>query len=216
MPDHYFTAEPQSEHKPDRFETRYRGHTLLFETDSGVFSRSGLDRGTEILLDVLPEGIRGRVLDMGCGYGALGLSIKAANPACELTMADINERAAALARENARANRLGAQTVISDGFSALRGKTYDLIALNPPIRAGKKVIYRMFADAGAALTDGGALYVVIRKKQGAPSARAYLQTLFAGVETVERSCGYHVLRCTSPVAYSETEKENEESQAEGT
>jgi 16S rRNA (guanine1207-N2)-methyltransferase len=181
-----------------------------------VFSRSGLDRGTEILLNALPEGIRGRVLDMGCGYGALGLSIKAANPACELTMADINERAVALARENARANRLGAQMVISDGFSALRGKTYDLIALNPPIRAGKKVIYGMFPDAGASLADGGALYVVIRKKQGAPSARVYLETLFAAVETVERSLGYHVLRCTSPAARNEADKENEESRAKGT
>jgi 16S rRNA (guanine1207-N2)-methyltransferase len=199
MTDHYFSASPQSEHQPFRFETRYRGHTLLFETDSGVFSRSGLDQGTEVLLEALPVHLYGRVLDMGCGYGALGLNIAKAFPECSLTMADINERAVALAAENAKRNGLTAETLQSDGFGALTGRKFDQIATNPPIRAGKKVIYRMFSDAAHALDKDGAAYIVIRKQQGAPSAKEYLQTLFGNVETIRRSAGYHVFRCLKPL-----------------
>jgi len=198
MPDHYFTPSPRSEHDLARFETRYRGYTLLFETDSGVFSRSGLDKGTETLLNALPGTVAGRVLDMGCGYGALGVSLKKAFPACALTMADINRRAVQLAAGNAQRNGVAAETLESDGFTALAGRMFEWIVLNPPIRAGKKVIYRMFADAAQALAPGGALVLVIRKQQGAPSARAYLQTLFAKTEIIDRSGGYWVLRCAAP------------------
>jgi len=200
MNDHYFTQTPQSEHKPAQFETGYRGHTLLFDTDSGVFSRSGVDKGTQILLDALPNDLSGTVLDMGCGYGALGVSLKKANPNCTLTMADINERAVALAKQNAQQNGVEAETLQSDGFSALGGRRFDLIVLNPPIRAGKQVIYRMFADGAQSLTDGGEMAIVIRKQQGAPSAREYLRKLFGRVDTADRSGGYWVLKCAVPRA----------------
>ncbi len=199
MTDHYFTPAPQSEHKPAQFETSYRGHTLLFETDSGVFSCLALDRGTAILLDALPAKLAGAVLDMGCGYGALGVSLAAANPAVRLTMADINSRAVALAAANAARNWVAAETLVSDGYAALAGRTFDLIAVNPPIRAGKSVIYRMFADGALALAPGGAMVLVIRKQQGAPSAKTYLETLFARVAVVARDAGYWVIRCEAPL-----------------
>jgi 16S rRNA (guanine1207-N2)-methyltransferase len=198
--DHYFTSSPHSEHRPARFEMRYRECTLLFETDSGVFSRTGLDKGTQALLNALPEKIVGRVLDMGCGYGALGVSLAKANPGCTLTMADINERAVGLAAENAKTNGVEAETLVSDGFAALEGRTFDLIALNPPIRAGKRVVYGLFAGGAAAVAPGGAMAVVIRKQQGAPSARAYLLTLFNRVEIIDRSGGYWTLWCEESCA----------------
>lgn len=198
MPDHYFSATPASEHKPASFEVSYRGQTLRFETDSGVFSRLELDRGTEVLLNALPQTLAGEVLDMGCGYGALGVSLAKANPGCSLTMVDVNERAVALAAQNARGNGVQAHTLLSDGFAALDGRQYDLIATNPPIRAGKAVIYRMFADGAKALRQGGAMVLVIRKQQGAPSAKTYLQTLFERVETIDRSSGFWVLWCENP------------------
>lgn len=199
MPDHYYTASPASEHAPLEFDTVYRGHALRFETDRGVFSRLELDRGTEILLAALPEGLRGRVLDMGCGYGALGVSLAKASPACSLTMADINERAVSLADRNAARNGVAAETLQSDGFAVLNGRQFDCVVTNPPIRAGKSVIYRMFADAAAALAGGGTLWLVIRKQQGAPSALRYLQTQFAEVTVVTRDAGYWVLRCAAPL-----------------
>ncbi len=215
MTDHYFTPSPQSESRPARFETRYRGHTLLFETDSGVFSRTGLDKGTETLLNALPADMGGRLLDMGCGYGALGVSIAAACPGCRLTMADINQRAALLAAGNARLNRVEAETVIGDGFSGLAGRTFDWIVTNPPIRAGKKVIYRLFADAAAALAQGGRLALVIRKQQGAPSARAYLETLFARAEIIARSAGYWVIQCDTPLARQGENREEMQTESDG-
>lgn len=175
MADHYFTVSPQSEHQPAQIETQYRGHTLLFETDSGVFSRFALDKGTETLLNALPADLRGTVLDMGCGYGALGVSVARAYPNVALTMADINERAVKLAGENARRNGVTAETLQSDGYAALQGGRFDLILTNPPIRAGKRVIYRMLRMAQTTLTEGGAMVLVIRKQQGAPSAKTYLQ-----------------------------------------
>ena len=198
MSDHYFTPNPTSQHQPASFETHYRGQTLRFETDRGVFSRLEMDRGTEVLLEALPQQISGRVLDMGCGYGALGVSLGKANPACALTMADINERAVSLAALNAARNGVAAETMQSDGFAALRGRAFELIVLNPPIRAGKAVIYRMFADAAASLAVGGALVIVIRKQQGAQSAKTYLQSLFAQVTVADRSGGYWVIRCEQP------------------
>ena len=199
MPDYYFTALPQSEHKPASFTHTYRGHTLQFATDSGVFSRLELDKGTDTLLNALPQTITGRVLDMGCGYGALGVSLAKANPDCVLTMADINERAVMLAKQNAEHNGVAAETMVSDGYSGLQGRAFDLIVTNPPIRAGKRVIYRMFADGAATLAAGGAMVLVIRKQQGAPSAKTYLETLFQQVEIIERSGGFWVLRCEKPL-----------------
>ena len=198
MPDHYYTAQPQSEHRPATVETEYRGCRLTFETDSGVFSRLELDRGTEELLNVLPPDMAGRVLDLGCGYGVIGLSIGKRWPACEVTMTDVNERAVGLARKNAERNGVRAEALVSDGYAALGGRTFDAIVQNPPIRAGKAVIYQMFADGAAALRPGGALYLVIRKQQGAPSAAAYLHTLFARVDTLAKKGGYWMLRCEEP------------------
>ncbi len=212
MNDHYFTPSPQSEHQPGQFETTFRGQKLTFDTDSGVFSRSGLDKGTEILLNALPEDITGRVLDMGCGYGALGVSLAKGNPGIDLTMADINERAVILATRNAQSNSVKARTLQSDGYAALSGQTFDWIVTNPPIRTGKAIIYRMFADGAKALNPGGTMALVIRKQQGAPSAREYLRTLFQTVEIADRSAGYWVLQCTNPIP-AETKSSLTESDA---
>ena len=211
MADHYFTATPGSEHKPAAYPATYRGHTLTFTTDSGVFSRFQLDRGTQVLLEALPDGLQGTVLDMGCGTGALGVTLAKANPGVLLTMADINERAVSLAMSNASRNGVVAETLQSDGFAALQGRCFDLIVTNPPIRAGKQVIYRMFADGARALAQGGAMVLVIRKQQGAPSAKTYLQTLFAKVDVIARDTGYWVFRCQQPLLGAEHGVHSQES-----
>lgn len=203
MPDHYYTPAPQSDHKPASLSFPYRGHDLVFDTDSGVFSRLEVDRGTQLLLRTLPDPLEGSVLDMGCGYGAIGLSVGKAYPGCTVTLADINERAVSLAQANAKRNGVKARVLISDGFSALKGETFHFVLQNPPIRAGKKVIYAMFADAARCLATEGQLWLVIRKQQGAPSAMTYLGTLFGQVEAVAKKGGYWILRCTSPQELSE-------------
>ena len=197
--DHYYTSAPTSAHKTAYVETAYRGHALKFETDSGVFSRTELDRGTEVLLESLPDEVSGAVLDMGCGWGIIGVAVGMHWPGTVITMADINQRACDLSRKNAAANGVSATVVESDGYEKILGSRYDLILQNPPIRAGKAVIYQMFADASTCLNKKGELWLVIRKQQGAPSAITYLKTLFEDVETVEKKSGFWIIRCAVPL-----------------
>ena len=197
--DHYYTSAPQSAHKPGEVRCAYRGHELTFATDSGVFSRTELDRGTEVLLEALPEHVEGDVLDMGCGWGVIGVAVGKNWPECRITMADINQRAVELSRQNARANGVAVEVLESDGYEKVLGRHFDLILQNPPIRAGKAVIYQMFADAAKCLNENGELWLVIRKQQGAPSAMTYLKTLYRSVEAVDKKSGFWVLRCKETI-----------------
>lgn len=194
MSEQYFSKAPTSAHNEEPCRFDYRGQTLRFTTDAGVFSRGEVDYGTETLLGAL-EDISGRVLDLGCGWGAVGISVKKAFPDCEMVMGDVNERAVALTRKNAEENGVSAQIYQSDGLMGIPGD-FDVVLTNPPIRAGKQAIYRLFAESEMRLRIGGRLILVIRKKQGADSAVKYLKTLFTSVETIDRSGGFHVIECT--------------------
>ena len=194
MPDHYYTASPESAHEARSFRTVFAGRTLAFDTDAGVFSKQHVDPGSELLCRALPEDIAGRVLDMGCGWGAMTVMTLARFPKVDMTMADVNERALALAVSNVKKNFMAAEAVLSDGFEKIEGE-YDVVITNPPIRAGKAVIYKMFEDAKAHLVPGGRLYLVIRKQQGAPSALKFLKELYAKAEVIERDGGYWIIKC---------------------
>lgn len=194
MNDHYYSATPGSEHRYAACDYVYRGCALRFTTDAGVFSRGEVDFGTDTLLSALPGDLSGRVLDLGCGWGAVGVSVGKKWPGCDVVMSDVNRRALALAGQNARENGVTAQTVESDGLESIPGD-FDFILTNPPIRAGKQVIYGLFQACSARLRPGGALYLVIRKQQGAESAVKYLQTIFASVDTIDKSGGFRVIRC---------------------
>lgn len=196
--DQYYTREPASASNPIPCAFQYRGHALRFTTDAGVFSRGELDEGTRLLLDALPA-LRGDALDLGSGWGAIGVSVAKANPDVRVTMTDVNLRALELCKKNAEANGVSVECLESDGMDALSGRRFDAVITNPPIRAGKQVIYRMFADAAKALKAGGALYLVIRKQQGAESCVKYLKTLYGQVDRLERSGGFWVLRATEPL-----------------
>ena len=194
MPDHYYTASPESAHEARSFRTVFAGRTLAFDTDAGVFSKQHVDPGSELLCRALPEDITGSVLDMGCGWGAMTVMTLARFPKCSVTMADVNERALALAQSNVKKNFMQAEAVLSDGFEKITGE-YDVVITNPPIRAGKAVIYKMFEDAKAHLVPGGRLYLVIRKQQGAPSALKFLGELYGEAKVIERDGGYWIIEC---------------------
>ena len=199
MAEQYFAREPSAESRPVWTEYTYRGHTVQLLTDSGVFSRGAVDEGSALLLDCLPP-LSGRVLDLGCGAGIIGVCMGKAND-ITLTQSDVNTRALALARRNLEENGVTGTVVESDGLAALDG-TFDAIVTNPPIRAGKATIYRLFSEAAEHLTEDGALYLVIRKQQGAESAQKYLATIFRTVEILRRKKGYWILRCRKGEAES--------------
>ena len=192
MAEYYYTNNPTSEHEERHFTSVFMGRTLAFETDAGVFSKQHIDPGSEILCKSLPE-LHGRVLDMGCGWGAMTVMALARFPALDVTMADVNERALDLAVRNVQKNGMQAKAVLSDGFERVEGE-FDAVMTNPPIRAGKAVIYRMFEDAKAHLAEGGRLFLVIRKQQGAPSALKHLQETFGNAEVIAKGGGYWIIR----------------------
>lgn len=192
MPDYYYTQEPASAHKERSITARALGLTLSFETDAGVFSKNELDPGSRLLIESMGA-LSGRVLDLGCGWGPVGTFLSLANPQAQLVMSDVNERALDLARRNLKNNGAAAEVVSSDGFAALEG-TFDHVATNPPIRAGKALIYGLFDTAHERLRDGGALTIVIRKQQGAPSALKHLQETFGNAEVIAKGGGYWIIR----------------------
>ena len=192
MNDHYYTPNPTSAHDEWQIEAEVLGNHLRFTTDAGVFSRDGLDKGTELLLNALPP-LEGRVLDLGCGWGAVGVALGAKYPALTIVMTDVNARAVELSRRNLSANGVKAEVLQGDGFEHVTG-SFDAIVTNPPIRAGKAVIYGLFDRARDFLNPGGALYIVIRKQQGAPSALKYLKELYGDAEVIDRGSGFHVIR----------------------
>lgn len=194
MPEHYYTSTPTSAHEVRSFRAVFAGRVLAFDTDAGVFSKQHVDPGSELLCGALPDDLSGDVLDMGCGWGAMTVLTLARFPKLNITMADVNERALSLAVANVEKNHMQARAVLSDGFERIEGM-FDAVITNPPIRAGKAVIYKMFEDAKAHLKPGGMLVLVIRKQQGAPSALKFLKTLYADAEVIARDGGYWIIRC---------------------
>lgn len=197
MSEHYYTAQPTAGHEPIQFSETLRGRTYTFLSDAGVFSKKGVDYGSRLLIDHMEIPERARVLDVGCGYGPIGLAAAALAHRGEATLLDINARAVELARANAERNGFANVRVLqSDALAEVRGETFDRVLTNPPIRAGKDVVHRIFEQACDALVSGGQLWVVIRKKQGSPSAFAKLEALFGEgqVDEVTKDKGYRIFR----------------------
>jgi 16S rRNA (guanine1207-N2)-methyltransferase len=168
------------------------GNNLIFTTDAGVFSKSAIDFGSQLLLNQLNFKAGETVLDVGAGYGPMGISITKAFDT-PVTMVDVNDRALGLAATNAAKNGVTAQIFNSDGYENVDGH-FDHIVSNPPIRAGKQVVHRILSEAIDYLNPGGDLTIVIQKKQGGPSAEKRMQEVFGNVETLKRDKGYYIYR----------------------
>lgn len=191
---HYFTNEQLPS---DVKETTcvVLGNHFKFLTDNGVFSKDGLDFGSRLLLEVIPRGeVGGKILDMGCGYGVLGI-ILARMTSKKVDMVDVNHRALHLSKRNAKLNGVSDLVSIfeSDCYSNVSGK-YSTIVTNPPIRAGKKIVYDMVMNARNYLEDGGNLYLVIRKEQGAKSLIVDLEKVYT-VKVLEKKKGFFIIQC---------------------
>lgn len=195
MTDHYYANRPQAPHDERSFTFSLRGHNLHFITDAGVFSRDRVDFGSVLLIETMQIAETDQVLDVGCGYGPIGLVAAKLAASGRVTMIDINERAVTLARRNAARNSIeNVEILVSDLYQAVQDRQFDVILTNPPIRAGKEIVHRIFTEGYPLLRPGGALWVVMQKKQGAPSARKKLEELYRIVEEVERKKGYSVFR----------------------
>lgn len=191
--EHYYSQNPNTPHDVGEIDYRIGGRLLRFYTDSGVFSKKRVDFGSSLLIESVPR-VSGNLLDIGCGYGVIGISLAVLNPDLRVTMIDINERAVELANRNIHLNNANnASALQSDGFANISGK-FDAIVTNPPIRAGKKVIYPIFEDSINYLNDGGSIYIVIQKKQGANSAAAKLEAVYGNYEVINKDAGYWIIK----------------------
>lgn len=172
------------------------GQKFIFLTDNGVFSKDGLDFGSRLLLESIPlEEVGGKVLDMGCGYGVLGIVLNKIT-SCKVDMVDVNLRAMHLAELNINKNHnINVNVFESNCYENINSK-YSSIITNPPIRAGKKIVYDIVMNAKDYLEENGHLFLVIRKEQGAKSLIVDLEKLYT-VEVLNKKKGFFILKCTS-------------------
>lgn len=196
MTEHYYSRKPSTDSNPVKWQSELKGNNFRFKTDSGVFSKKEVDFGSRLLIDTFElKKADGLILDVGCGYGPIGLSIARAYPEVMVHMVDVNERAIMLAKENASENKVDNVKIYeSDRLNGVEEVGFDAILTNPPIRAGKKIVHDIFEQSYQRLAEGGELWVVIQKKQGAPSAMEKMKELFGDVEVEAKSKGYFILK----------------------
>lgn len=197
----YFTENPTSEHNERVIDYQANGIDLKFTTDAGVFSKTRVDYGSGVLIKEMAniDFPQNNILDIGTGYGPIGLFAAKFWPDQTVDMVDINQRGLALAKENAAVNGI-------KNVNIYKSNVYDkvsvepkfgLIVTNPPIRAGKSVVSNILNGAKGHLVQNGVLLVVIQKKQGEPSARKLLIKTFGNCMILKRDKGYYVLQAVN-------------------
>lgn len=200
MANHYYTKNPESISQQKHWTYRLKGNTLSFTSDNGVFSKNTVDFGSELLVESydIPEQFqKASLLDIGCGYGTMGLAYGKAYPELSIEMIDVNERALVLAQENAKKNGIHNVDIHeSNLYDSVKKSQYEIIISNPPIRAGKIVVHTILEKAYDYLAENGQLVIVIQKKQGAPSAQKKMEEVFGNCERIQWNKGYWILVST--------------------
>ena len=205
---HYFESEPTAASNRRIIKYRQYGMNFEFVTDTEVFSKSQVDFGTDLMLGSLIRDLKDRkvkvrsILDLGCGYGVVGCVLKSVFMASDVTSVDVNSRAVGLAKENSELNGTPLKNcMVSDCLSAIDpDEKFDVVATNPPVRAGKQTVFRFYEEAYEHMNEGAAIYVVLQRKQGAPSSEKKLKELFGNCETMDIEAGYRVMRSIKDVS----------------
>jgi 16S rRNA (guanine1207-N2)-methyltransferase len=196
MTNHYYSRTPEVKSDPQMIEVVLKEFKFRLKTDQGVFSKNEIDFGSRLLIDSFIENEQaGPLLDVGCGYGPIGLSMAKSFPGRKVHMVDVNERALGLAKENAEKNGIPNVSIYeSSCLEKVKEKGFSAILTNPPIRAGKSVVHEILEDSYNHLIQGGELWVVIQKKQGAASAEKKMEDIYGNVEIAAKKKGYQILK----------------------
>ncbi|MDN6640357.1 MAG: class I SAM-dependent methyltransferase [Tetragenococcus halophilus] len=196
MANHYYQTNPESAHEILEWSFVLLGKNFQFITDSGVFSKNTVDYGSRVLIQAfnweeLPEG---KILEVGCGYGPIGLAVAHASGR-QVEMTDVNERAVYLAEQNAVKNQVENVDIhLSNIYADVHEKNYAAILSNPPIRAGKKVVHQIIEEGYDYLQEAGTLTIVVQKKQGAPSAQKKMDEVFSNATVIKKDKGYYIIQ----------------------
>lgn len=194
MSNQYFENNPNIKSVPFYLDFYFYKHKLTFKSDNGVFSKHSIDFGTNLLLKNVSLNNTDRLLDMGCGIGIMGISLAKMYPDIKVDMVDVNLRAIELVKENIVNNGISnAQVFESNTYSNVTGE-YDVIVTNPPIRAGKSVVHDIVLNGKNHLINGGKIYVVIQKKQGAESCLKAMKEVYASVDVIDKDKGYFIIK----------------------
>jgi 16S rRNA (guanine1207-N2)-methyltransferase len=193
--EHYFSERPRSASRPVDHRFLYRGRVLTFSVDAGVFAAHGLDPGTDLLIETMQLAATDRVLDLGCGWGPIGVAAARAVPEGRVVMTDVNRRAVVLARRNVRRNDIpNAEVRAGSLFEPVGDERFDAILTNPPYHVGRPFVLRLLNEVPAHLTDAGTLWIVGKGSQGIRFYQAWLEEHWGGsVEVASRRSGYRVL-----------------------
>lgn len=190
---HYFENDTDLKSEIKKTSIRVLDREYTFYTDNGVFAKKGLDYATHLLIDTVGvRKLKGRILDLGCGYGPIGIIIKKEASSSVVDMVDVNNRALGLAKKNALANDVDVNIFNSDGYREIN-KKYNYIISNPPIRVGKKKLYELLFNARNYLLPGGELWIVVHKDQGAKSVVRDLKEIYE-VEVVNKDKGFFIIK----------------------
>lgn len=188
---HYFENDQNLVSEIKSFSVSFNDVNFNFNTDNGVFSKGELDFGTKLLIEnVLKLNISGNILDLGCGYGPIGIILKKLSDV-NVTMCDVNNRAIHLSKMNAKKNNVIVNIINSDGYENINDK-YDYIISNPPIRVGKKKLYELLINAKEHLVKSGELIIVVRKEQGALSLMKDMAVHFS-VKVLDKDKGFLII-----------------------
>lgn len=192
--EHYFTAMPRSQEKLGLIKAALRGKSLAFLTSSSVFSKKRIDAGTQLLIEemVLPEA--GTILDVGCGYGAVGIAAAASNPQLRVIMTDVNLRAVQLARRNLEINKVfNAEVRHGYLYEPVKDLVFDCIVTNPPVSAGIETVTATINQAPQVMASNASFQMVIRSKIGAKTLPVIFNKTFGDCKVLARKSGYRVL-----------------------
>ncbi len=191
--EHYFIARKHRDDEYFTFNDTLLGHPLSFRTVPGVFNYKGVDQGTRTLIDALAKlNISGKVLDIGCGLGIIGITIAKHFKDVQVTMSDINTTCVALAEQNRATNRVNVNVVAGDAYATI-AERYNWVVSNPPIKAGKKVLFDMVLGAKNILERNGNIVIVIRKNLGMDSLRKAMIETYGNCTILDRNKGYYIL-----------------------
>lgn len=189
--EHYFTRNPSSEMREKKIIVSFSRKKFTLISSSGVFSKDKPDTASIILCEAAKSQISGKILDMGCGYGLIGICLLKFNPNLKITFSDVNERALELTKKNLILNKLKGEVIYSDGADNIKTK-FDHVLLNPPMAAGRKICFKIINDAHNLLNNGGSLFVVARHQKGGKLIKEHMKEEFGNVNDAARKAGFHV------------------------
>lgn len=194
MSEHYYTEQPTSEIRERVFTSKIKDAQLTLTSVSGVFAfESKVDRASELLIKAFQPSGR-TILDLGCGYGAIGLFIKSLYSDQALCLSDINERAIDYAMLNASKNHLDVKVTKSDLFSSFDGIRFDDIVTNPPLATGKQLLTSLIEQAAYHLNPNGSLWLVAYHNKGGSTLKKIMEERFSNVRDVDKSGGIRVYK----------------------